>query len=568
MGCGSSKGAAEVTPTALRELEPEPGTEFTPENKPRQPEQSDDQVKVKESREVAKRVDNIVKSSGVSAFDDDGDAKQDTTATPVVVRAVAAQPPPPSTPPVSAYKSPAEKSQSMRNNFITQPPGPTAEEALDSPYFPEQVTLDVGSCSGGAVPSPTQPLALVPSASSRTPSSRNPLPAPLTVEPQQRPQPDDDSTSGATALQPSTSLQPATSLQPFEAPPESASTSPMPTASSARHQHALQPLPESPQLPQQLPDPRPPPPLPQQPTQSRPHSGRQGPALLPPPAAAQEEAAAAAQAAAAPPPPAADDPWSSLQSQYRIRQQSGIEAEPGRPGGGGGGGGSGGGGIRGSARGRGGALRGIAESSGEMLVLGADDDDFYSGGGVGRGGGGGSVSMGLNSTGRSGGRGAGPLTKPGSQPKKGGWGTGQMARAGELMLGEDDWLETDRPPPGVGAGAAAQQQGGFKAGSYGGGGYGGGGGGEDAGNEEDDEVPAPQLVKKQGAKDDVQFEDIEDVDTLLEDELEQKQGISNKDLASKLAAYEAQFGDDDDQDAPPPRKGPKAPAGGPRTWTH
>ncbi|PNH06792.1 hypothetical protein TSOC_006799, partial [Tetrabaena socialis] len=44
-------------------------------------------------------------------------------------------------------------------------------------------------------------------------------------------------------------------------------------------------------------------------------------------------------------------------------------------------------------------------------------------------------------------------------------------------------------------------------------------------------------------QDDIECEDIEDVDALLEDEM-QLQGLSNKNLASKLAVYEAQHGND------------------------
>lgn len=125
--------------------------------------------------------------------------------------------------------------------------------------------------------------------------------------------------------------------------------------------------------------------------------------------------------------PSANDPWSSLQSTYRIRDPHASLKESDAPQ-------------------RGGGSRGAGK---EVLVLGDDEDDEFSrGGGYGAGAAGSLNSTGMKRSSGYGGR--PPLALPppqfGSAPKKGGWGSGAMAQAGELMLGEDDWLVKDKPP--------------------------------------------------------------------------------------------------------------------------
>ncbi|KXZ46184.1 hypothetical protein GPECTOR_46g253 [Gonium pectorale] len=293
-------------------------------------------------------------------------------------------------------------------------------------------------------------------------------------------------------------LSEATSLQTFmnsEPPSLGTSTTALPTMPSARHPAAARIQEEEDALP----------------GASQSHSRAQS---------SRRAGSGSNSGAPAPPPPASDDPWSSLQTQYRIRERADTEDEPERE--------------RErersnlaavSMRSRTGA--GMSRNAGtapdggkEVLVLG--DDDPFSGTQA-------NMMVSMRSTTR------GPnslaATKPGSQPKQGGWGSGQMAQAGELMIGDDDWLDSDRPP-GVSA-LAAQLPGASwpaqKGGSY----------------AQEPADPHEALLKAPLAKgrpaDDVQCEDIEDVDALLDSEME-TQGLSNKSLASKLAAYEAQFG--------------------------
>ncbi|KAG2495987.1 hypothetical protein HYH03_005913 [Edaphochlamys debaryana] len=211
---------------------------------------------------------------------------------------------------------------------------------------------------------------------------------------------------------------------------------------------------------------------------------------------APSERAQAAQAAPPAPAAAADpnDPWSSLQSTYRIKDGAAAGGAPGR--------GESYGGSRGGSRG---ADPGQPK---EVLVLG--DDDVFSGGhgrpmnntnrtsGYGGRSMGASIRSGVNPPG---------MGRPPARPQQGGWGNGELAQAGDLMVGglDDDWLENDKPPD---RGLAAQ----LPAGGFGGG---GGGGGYDH-----DDYHAPPPKAAQGKQHEVMCEDIEDVDALLEDELQ------------------------------------------------
>ncbi|KAG2430957.1 hypothetical protein HXX76_009924 [Chlamydomonas incerta] len=225
------------------------------------------------------------------------------------------------------------------------------------------------------------------------------------------------------------------------------------------------------------------------------------------------------EAAAAPPPPPppapTDDIWSSLQSAYRIKDppagpasaHSKASSGPGRKG----------------------------APSGEVLVLG-DDDPFSGGKGMPAP----NLNGTMNRTSGFGGRGSQggnlPPPRPAAAAKSGGWGAGNMAQAGELMIGaaDDDWLES---------GGARQQL--PAAGGFGGRGatsqrndeYGVGGGG---GYNQPAALNKAPLAQGRPA-DDIMCEDVEDVDMMLEDEM---QGISDKNLANKLAAFDAQFNDD------------------------
>ncbi|EFJ42692.1 hypothetical protein VOLCADRAFT_121492 [Volvox carteri f. nagariensis] len=354
-----------------------------------------------------------------------------------------------------------------------------AADSTEASYFPAQVALNVGGSGGGYR--------------------------------QQSWHPQQDSVK-AFDLSQSASLEQAAPAPP---PPDAATPAVLRSSTSSRQ---LQPLPQQQQLQLQQ--------LQQQPS-SRVLPSLQGQPLTesgPEPASTSSPLAAQPAAAAA---PSADDPWSSLQSTYRIRDpQQAAKVE--------------------STRSR--EASSSRDAGREVLVLGEDDDDEF---GKARGG---TLNSTANSAmNRTSGFGARPpvnLPPPqfGSGPKKGGWGSGAMAQAGELMIGEDDWLVNDRPPgSATGSGKLPapqrqQQQQQQAVLSY---------------NSrakmvvEEEERHAPVTLKgpapppKNKAAEDVMCEDVEDVDMLLESEME-RQGLSNKSLASKLAAYEAQFKDEDD----------------------
>lgn len=246
----------------------------------------------------------------------------------------------------------------------------------------------------------------------------------------------------------------------------------------------------------------------------------QAPAQAPAPAptltaSSSGSGAANGAAAAAPSAPDPNDPWSHLQSTYRIgehdRDPNRASASNSRDG-------------MGSSRSRRG-LGAVDPGPKEMLVLG-DDDEFSRGG--------------MPAPGAAGGRlptmSRPPLPppKPTGQPKQGGWGGGELAVAGTLMVGDDDWLEGGRQSgSGMGYGVAGQQP------MY---------GRTDTGDRDPGPANrAPQQVPSKGRggqADDVMCEDIEDVDSLLQDEM-LRHGLSNKSLADKLAAYEMQHGHED-----------------------
>ncbi len=163
------------------------------------------------------------------------------------------------------------------------------------------------------------------------------------------------------------------------------------------------------------------------------------PTGLTPTASMSASGAAPTPTAAAPSAPDPNDPWSHLQSTYRIgehdRDPNRASASNSRDG-------------MGSSRSR----RGLGPADPgpkEMLVLG-DDDEFSRGG--------------MPAPGAAGGRLPAvsrpplPPPKPAGQPKQGGWGGGELAVAGTLMVGDDDWLEGGRQSgSGMGYGVAVQQ---------------------------------------------------------------------------------------------------------------
>mgnify|MGYP001807336814 CR=1 FL=1 len=205
------------------------------------------------------------------------------------------------------------------------------------------------------------------------------------------------------------------------------------------------------------------------------------------------EPAAAAPPPPPPPPAPTDDIWSSLQSTYRIKDPpAGPSSAHSKAS---------------SGRGRKGA------PGGEVLVLG-DDDPFSGGKGMPAP----NLNGTMNRTSGFGGRGsqagALPPPRPAAAAKSGGWGAGNMAQAGELMIGaaDDDWLEDggarqQLPPAGGFGGRGAASN---RSDEYGGGGsY---------------NQPAAGLNKAPLAQgrpaDDILCEDVEDVDMLLEDEMQ------------------------------------------------
>ncbi|GLI63317.1 hypothetical protein VaNZ11_006228 [Volvox africanus] len=480
MGCGASKG----TETIVLQAAPNIGgsqPEFTPETKPRPSIKPEDLSKSKESRDSpAKRVDAIVKDS-VSDFNDDTETTfvrpltaEDQSSVQPLPEAVL--PPPPVTPPAAAKKP---LFQAADTSTLDDAPLEDGAQAL---YFPTQVSLNVGATGGGGGSYHAQ------------------------QQQQQQPQRQPESQTSLQAF--GTSLRP--SAPELDPAPLSGGGATFPLAKPA-----LLPVNSSRQL-QQL----------QQQSSNRALSPIQiqGQPLTesgPGPMTSSSPAQPAASSSTA------DDPWSSLQSTYRIRENQVAQKSE-------------------STRTR--AATSSREAGREVLVLGDDDDEFSGGGGVLNS----TANSAMNRTSGFGGRPPMSLPPPqfGSGPKKGGWGSGAMAQAGELMIGEDDWLVNDRPPGMPSAGAmqlpppppALQRQQQQAVLSY-------NSRAKMVVEEEDRHAPVklkgPAAAPKPKAADDVMCEDVEDVEALLEDEME-RQGLSNKNLASKLAAYEAQFKDDDD----------------------
>ncbi|GLC46454.1 hypothetical protein PLESTF_000848300 [Pleodorina starrii] len=492
MGCGASKGA-EPTSSSAMSFPPAPKPEFTPENKPRPTTDPEEMAYAKES---ARPADQIVMSD-VMKFEEETDSNEEETgakqgkvaeAESVPLTVTSVLPPPPATPPAAATK-PLFQTANTTSNF-----GDAPAESADVSYFPPQVSLQVGGGDGGYF-----------------------------AQQQQQQQQSLEVPALQTSLQPF-DLTPAPSAPAAALPPPA----PAPMFVSMASSRQLQPLPQPlsqqrQQEPQEAPDAEQ-----QQPRELQQQRSTRLPPLQTQPQPLTESGPGPSSTSAAQP---SADPWSSLQSTYRIQEpRVGGKSDSTRSR-------VGAGGSRGAGAGR------------EVLVLGDDDDDF------GGGGGGGLNSTANSAMNRTSGYGAGrtPVSLPppqfGSGPKKGGWGSGAMAQAGELMLGEDDWLVKDRPPGGSGsAGLPPQpplrqpqeQQAAVMAYNS---------RARMLAEEEDRHAPValkgPAPAAKGKAEDDVLCEDVEDVDTLLEDEME-RQGLSNKSLASKLAAYEAQFRDEDD----------------------
>ncbi|KAG2444977.1 hypothetical protein HYH02_008847 [Chlamydomonas schloesseri] len=414
-------------------------------------------ARAKESREVARRVDQIVKA-GVSEFEDDS-----KPAGPLPVAQMPALPPPPMTPPTGASKPAYQAGAPLSYN--------AEEEAADTSYFPEQVSLNIGGGGGGFGRPAAAPAAMFGAPPAQSSSLRSF-------------QPMDSQAPLAQAPAPQPAMLPALGAQTQMRQQQQQQT---------YHQQQLYQQQQHYQQPQTLPS-----------------LQHQQPEL------AYEPQEAAAAPPPPPPPAPTDDIWSSLQSAYRIKDPPAGPA---------------------SAHSKGSSGRGAGKGapSGEVLVLG-DDDPFSGGKGM--------VAPNLNGTmnrtsgfgGRGGqaGNTAQP-SRPAAAAKSGGWGAGNMARAGELMIGaaDDDWLEggdarQQLPPAGGFGGRGAVSQ---RSDEYGGG-Y--------------NQQPAAGLNKAPLAQgrhaDDILCEDVEDVDMLLEDEM---QGIADKNLANKLAAFDAQFNDDD-----------------------
>ncbi|GIL57974.1 hypothetical protein Vafri_13178 [Volvox africanus] len=492
MGCGASKGTEAVVLQAAPNIgDAQP--EFTPETKPRPSKKPEELTQSKESRDSpAKRVDAIVKSS-VSDFDDDTDTTlvRPLTAedqSPVQPLPEAVLPPPPVTPPAAAKKPLFQAADT--STLDDAPP----EDGAQASYFPTQVSLNVGATGGGGGSYHTQ-------------------------QQQQQPQRQPESQTSLQAF--GTSLRP--SAPELEPAPLSGGGATFPLATPA-----LLPVNSSRQLQQlpSLPQQRPLQPLQQQSSnRAQPPIQIQGQPLTESGPGPMTSSSPPAQPAASS--STADDPWSSLQSTYRIRENQAAQKSE-------------------STRSRAGVSS--REAGREVLVLGDDDDEFSGSGGVLNS----TANSAMNRTSGFGGRPPMSLPPPqfGSGPKKGGWGSGAMAQAGELMIGEDDWLVNDRPsgmpsaggmqlPPPPPALQRQQQQAVLSYNSR----------AKMAVEEEDRHAPVklkgPAPAPKAKATDDVMCEDVEDVEALLEDEME-RQGLSNKNLASKLAAYEAQFKDDDD----------------------
>ncbi|GIL78204.1 hypothetical protein Vretimale_7589 [Volvox reticuliferus] len=492
MGCGASKGTETVASQAAPNIG-DSKPEFTPETKPRPSTNPAELTKSKESGDSpAKRVEAIVKS-GVSDFDDDTETtlvRPLTAEEPSSVQPLPATvlPPPPVTPPAAAKKPLFQAADT--STLDDAPP----EDGVEASYFPTQVSLSVGAGGGGGSYHVQQH--------------------------QQQPQRQPESQTSLQAF--GTSVRP--SVPELESAPVSGGGATMTLATPAllpvNSSRQLQQLPSLPQQRQLQP-------LQQQsPTRALPPVQGQGQPLTESGPGPTTSSSPPAQPAAST--STADDPWSSLQSTYRIRENQAAQKSE-------------------STRSR--AATSSREAGREVLVLGDDDDDFGGNGGVLNS----TANSAMNRTSGFGGRPPISLPPPqfGSGPKKGGWGSGAMAQAGELMLGEDDWLVNERPPGASSVGGMQvqppalqrqqqqQQQAVLSYNSR----------AKIAVEEEDRHAPVklkgPLPAPKTKAVDDVMCEDVEDVEALLEDEME-RQGLSNKNLASKLAAYEAQFKDDDD----------------------
>lgn len=233
--------------------------------------------------------------------------------------------------------------------------------------------------------------------------------------------------------------------------------------------------------------------------------------------------------------PAVDpnDPWARLQTQYRIDASPASPPPP-----------------RGAcvpgaqqaaaaaaaqAAATGPALQQQQQQRKGMLVLGDDDDDVAGG-------------FGLGLYGMAGARqdkahkpsapAAAAAAKP-KQPQLGGWGNGNLASAGTLMLGHEDWVaaaEQQQQRPVADVYAHAQQR------------------PADRSMDDLDEMyrevvtsqhrQPPVAVTNSKVVHDMVFEDIDDVDKMLEEEF-RNQGITDKHLADKLRAFERQFAHQD-----------------------
>lgn len=203
--------------------------------------------------------------------------------------------------------------------------------------------------------------------------------------------------------------------------------------------------------------------------------------------------------------PPAPDPWADLQSQYQLK-----DADDFKPSSSGRVSGTGKGSLAASRQ----NSRNRSKGSAEMLELDDDEGELRP-----------HQLNGSQATAGSRHKARGRLQGlPPAAPKKGGWGQGSMAAAGTLMLGEDEEALMHGKSSSIRRTDDVDVR--------------------MADNELKTSPSPPSAKAARKVEDDLGMEDIDDVDALLAEE-EQNGGL-NKDLATKLKAFEAMQDDDDD----------------------